>query len=81
MEIVGYHSRIKITQVLPCVNDDIIRDPEEKSARIMRTSWLYDTGISKIIDLLGYRPINRRRLRRRFKNMNPKKIGTKEAQW
>ncbi|GAI60090.1 unnamed protein product, partial [marine sediment metagenome] len=42
MEIVGYHSRIKITQVLPCVNDDITRDPDIKLNRIMRTSWLYD---------------------------------------
>jgi len=42
MEIVGYHSRIKITQVLPCVNDDITIDPEIKCNKLMRTSWLYD---------------------------------------
>jgi len=42
MEIVGYQSKINITQVLPCVNDEITRDPEIRHNRLISTSWLYD---------------------------------------
>ncbi|GAH40947.1 unnamed protein product [marine sediment metagenome] len=42
MEIVGYNSRIKITQVLPCVCDDVTGDPKIRRNKLLRTSWLYD---------------------------------------
>jgi len=42
MEIVGYQSKITITQVLPCVNEDITRNHEIALKRLIDTSWLYD---------------------------------------
>jgi hypothetical protein len=42
MKIVGYNSRIEITQILPCVSDDVTGDPEIRRNKLLRTSWLYD---------------------------------------
>ena len=42
MEIVGYQSKINITQVLPCVKEDITRNHEIELKQLIDTSWLYD---------------------------------------
>lgn len=42
MEIVGYQSKVNITQVLPCVGDDRVRSHEIELKRLINTSWLYD---------------------------------------
>lgn len=42
MEIVGYRSKINITQVLPCVQEEVTRGLEIEVKRLIDTSWLYD---------------------------------------
>jgi len=42
MEINGYQSRVHITQVVPCIKDEFIIDPETKFNHLINTSWLYD---------------------------------------
>ena len=42
MEIVGYQAKITITQVLPCVNEDITRNYELELKQLIDSSWLYD---------------------------------------
>lgn len=42
MKIIGYQSRINITQTLPYVKNELILDPEAKFNQLMNSSWLYD---------------------------------------
>lgn len=42
MKIMGYQSRISITQTLPCVKNELIVDPEAKFNQLLNSSWLYD---------------------------------------
>ena len=42
MEIIGYRSKINITQVLPCVKEGLTRSHENEVRKLMDTSWLYD---------------------------------------
>lgn len=42
MEILGYRTKIKITQVLPRVQDDIAKGLDIEIKKLIDTSWLYD---------------------------------------
>ena len=42
LKIIGYRSKINITQVLPCEKEDLTRSHENKIKKLMDTSWLYD---------------------------------------
>ncbi len=42
MEVIGYQSRIRISQVLPCERKAVNMDPEEKYYHTLDTSWLCD---------------------------------------
>lgn len=42
MEIIGYRSKINITQVLPCAREDLTRFYENEVKKIIDKSWLYD---------------------------------------
>ncbi len=42
MGIIGYQSRVHITQALPCDEDKVFTDPEAKYKHLISNSWLYD---------------------------------------
>ena len=42
MEVKGYHSRVHIKQVLPCIRDELLVDSEAKFNQLINTSWLYN---------------------------------------
>ena len=42
MEIVGYQSRIRITQALPYIKKELIVDPKSKFNHLLNSSWLFD---------------------------------------
>ena len=42
MEIIGYQTRVKILQVLPCKNESLILDPEKEYYHTIDSSWLCD---------------------------------------
>ena len=42
MEIVGYQSRIRITQALPYIEKKLIVDPKSKFNHLLNSSWLFD---------------------------------------
>jgi len=42
MGIIGYQSRVHITQALPCEENILFTDPEAEFNRLISSSWLYD---------------------------------------
>ncbi|HEA70653.1 hypothetical protein LCGC14_0415100 [marine sediment metagenome] len=42
MRIVGYQSRIRITQALPYIEKELILDPKAKFNHLINSSWLFD---------------------------------------
>ncbi len=42
MELIGYRSKISITQALPCEQEELMRFHDNEVKQIMDVSWLYD---------------------------------------